>query len=120
MPNRKIYNILNEVSINEGKVKKILASLKIDKSPGPDDIHNRVLYENREQILISLTETLRNSFKTGKIPEDWKLAKVIPIFKKGKKSDPINYRPVSLTSTVCKIMETIIRDKRAFGRTRSD
>ena len=68
-------------------------------------------YENREQILISLTETLRNSFETGKIPEDWKLAKVIPIFKKGKKSDPINYRPVSLTLTVCKIMETIIRDK---------
>ena len=47
MPDRKIYNILNE-----GKVKKILASLKIDKSPGCDGIHHRVLYGNREQILI--------------------------------------------------------------------
>ena len=111
MPARKVYNILNEVSINEDKVKEILASLKIDKSPGPDGIHNRVLYENREQILVPLTETLINSFETGKIPEDWKLAKVIPIFKKGKKSDPNNYRPISLTSTVSKIMETIIRDK---------
>ena len=94
MPDRKIYNILNEVSINEGKVKEILVSLKTDKSPGPDGIHNRVLYENREQILVPLTETLRNSFETGKSPEDWKLANVIPIFKKGKKSDPNNYRPV--------------------------
>ena len=66
MPDRKIYNILNEVSINEGKVKEILVSLKIDKSPGPDGIHNRVRYENREQILVPLTETFRNSFETGK------------------------------------------------------
>ena len=54
------------MSINEGKVKEILASLKIDKSPGPDGIHNRELYENREQVLVPLTETLRNSFETGK------------------------------------------------------
>ena len=57
IPDRKIYNILNEVSIREGKVKEILVSLKIDKSPGPDGIHNRVHYENREQILVPLTET---------------------------------------------------------------
>ena len=46
---------------------KLTGELKIDKSPGPDGIHNRVLYENREQILVHvpLTETLRNSFETG-------------------------------------------------------
>ena len=48
-------------------------------------IHNRVLYENREQILIPLRETLRNSLKLViKIPEDWKLATVVPTLKKGK------------------------------------
>ena len=97
--------------LNEGKVKKILASLKINKSLGQNGIHNRVLYKNRHQILIPLTETLRNSFEIGKIPEDWKLANVAPIFKKGKNSDPSDYRPVCFASTVCKKMETIIRDK---------
>ena len=44
------------------------------------------------------------------LPEDWKRANVIPIFKKGKTSDPGNYRPISLTSTVCKVLESIIRE----------
>ena len=48
--------------------------------------------------------------KEGSVPPDWKLANVTPIFKKGSKGDPANYRPVSLTSVCCKVMESIIRD----------
>jgi hypothetical protein len=51
------------------------------------------------------------SFETGKIPEFWLTANIIPLFKKGKKLHPTNYRPISLTSIVCKIMIKIIRDK---------
>jgi len=51
-----------------------------------------------------------SSFELGEVPEDWRTA-VIPIYKKkGLRSDPINYRPVSLTSVPCKIMESLIRD----------
>jgi len=51
------------------------------------------------------------SYNTGNLPEDWKLANVSrTLFKKGSKSDPGNYRPVSLTSVACKIMESIIKD----------
>ncbi len=52
----------------------------------------------------------RRSVQHGEIPEDWKRANVTPIFKKGAKSDPGNYRPVSLTSVCCKILDSIIRD----------
>ena len=45
----------------------------------------------------------------GKVPETWKIGYVTPIFKKGKKSDPSNYRPISLTSIVCKTMESLVR-----------
>ena len=45
------------------------------------------------------------------MPDEWKLANVTPIFKKGSKSLPCNYRPISLTSVVCKMLETLIRDK---------
>ena len=46
----------------------------------------------------------------GRVPEDWKMENVTPIFKKGSKGDPGKYRPVSLTSVCCKMMESIIRD----------
>ena len=49
-------------------------------------------------------------YSTGCVPTDWRLANITPLFKKGAKSDPSNYRPVSLTSVVCKLMESIIRD----------
>jgi len=50
------------------------------------------------------------SWITGKVPEDWRKASVTPIFKKGKKEDPGNYRPVSLTSIPGKVMEQLILD----------
>ena len=51
------------------------------------------------------------SIDEGRIPRDWRSANVAPIFKKGKRDDPANYRPVSLTSVVCKVLESIVRDK---------
>jgi hypothetical protein len=51
------------------------------------------------------------SMEEGAVPSDWKEANVTPIFKTGAKSQPSNYRPVSLTSVACKMMESLIRDK---------
>ena len=90
---------------------KLLKNLKQSKSPGPDQIHNKVLYEIREQIVKPLTSMFQASLDSGQLPKDWKVANITPIFKKGKRTDPNNYRPVSLTSAVCKIMETMIRDE---------
>ncbi|PKU48584.1 rna-directed dna polymerase from mobile element jockey- hypothetical protein [Limosa lapponica baueri] len=75
---------------------------------GPDGIHPRVLRELAEVIAGPLSIIFERSWRTGEVPEDWRKANVIPVFKKGKKEDPGNYRPVSLTSIPGKVMERLI------------
>ena len=87
-----------------------LDKLQTDKSPGPDQLHPRILYETRDVIAYPLFLIFRKSLDTGKLPGDWKLAEVTAIYKKGSKHDRSNYRPVSLTSVCCKILESLIRD----------
>ena len=67
--------------------------------------------ELSEQLAPLLAHIFRSSLREGVVPEDWKRANVTPIYKKGPKADPGNYRPVSLTSVSCKVMESILRDQ---------
>ena len=53
----------------------------------------------------------KNSFKTGSLPTEWKMANIVPVFKKGDKACIENYRPISLTSIVSKVFEKYIRDE---------
>ena len=76
------------------------------KAQGPDEVPLRVLLE----LSIPLSILFNKSLETGKIPTDWKDANVVAIFKKGTKSVPGNYRPVSLTCVICKLLESFIRD----------
>ncbi|KAK4816876.1 LOW QUALITY PROTEIN: hypothetical protein QYF61_024518 [Mycteria americana] len=75
---------------------------------GPDEIHPRVLKELAEVLTKPLSIIYQQSWLTGEVPVDWRLANVTTIFKKGRKEDPGNYRPVSLTSVPGKLMEQII------------
>ena len=111
-PNCKfdVDNPLNNVIITDEAVHKVLSSLKVNKSPGPDLIHPRLLKELAKELASPLKKLFHKTMNVGKIPDKWKMAEVRPIHKKGSRASPNNYRPVSLTSVVCKVFECFIRD----------
>ncbi|KAK4825484.1 hypothetical protein QYF61_027639 [Mycteria americana] len=97
-----------EAPIIQGEmVSDLLHHLDPHKSMGLDGIHPRVLRELVEVLTKPLSILYQQSWLTGEVPVDWRLANVMPIYKKGQKEDPGNYRPVSLTSVLGKVMEQI-------------
>ena len=88
-----------------------LKQLRPDSSPGPDEIHPKVLKELAESLSVPLSIIFQKSLDEACVPTPWKEAEVVPIFKKGKRQDPTNYRPISLTSVVSKMLESIVRDR---------
>jgi hypothetical protein len=80
-------------------------------SSGPDGLCPYFLKQIRYSIVLPLSKIFEISYQTGKLPKIWSQAIVIPIFKKGDPSSVKNYRPISLCSVPCKIMESIINDK---------
>ena len=101
---------LRDIAITEEIVFKKLSEINVNKSAGPDNIHPKLLYELRNELVSSLTELFRLSLSSHTVPTDWKEANVVPLFKKGKKDKCENYRPVSLTCILCKIFESILKD----------
>ena len=87
-------------------VKKKLQQLKTDKSPGPDNVRP-LLKECATVLAKPLSLIFQQSYESGTMPDEWRTAHIVPIFKKGNRTDPANYRPVSLP---CKIMEAIIKE----------
>ncbi|PKU32042.1 rna-directed dna polymerase from mobile element hypothetical protein [Limosa lapponica baueri] len=89
-------------------VSDLLNDLDTHKSTGPDGIHPRVLRELAEVLTKPLSIICQQSWHTREVPVDWRLPNVTPIHKKGRKEDLGNYRPVSLTSMLGKVMEHLI------------
>ena len=86
----------------------LLLNLDPNKACGPDGITPRLLKIVAEEVTPALTLLFRNSYQTGTLPHDWKLAHITPVFKKGERYKAENYRPISLTCIACKVMEHII------------
>ena len=91
-------------------MKKKLKAMNVNKSPNPDGHHPVLLKELADELALALAIVCQKSLSEGCLPQEWKDAHISPIFKKGKKSVPGNYRPVSLTSIICKVIESLFQD----------
>ena len=103
-------NLLEDINISVSAVRRKIRGLRAESAAGPDGIGPRLIKELQEGLAPVLAHIFRRSLAEGRVPADWKKANVTPIFKKGTKGDPGNYRPVSLTSVACKMMESVMRD----------
>jgi hypothetical protein len=99
------------LTISAEEVVKQLQKQNPNKATGPDNIPPRLLKELAEVLGDPIAMIMNKSIQEGQLPTIWKKAHVVPIFKKGKKNVPGNYRPVSLTSVTCKVMESLVREK---------
>ena len=93
------------LKFNSSGVQKLLENLDPRKAYGPDLLPPRVLKELAPILAPALTKIYNKSYSTGVVPDDWRSANVTSAFKKGKKTLPVNYRPISLTCIACKLYE---------------
>jgi hypothetical protein len=108
--NSRTNEICSDPIITKENIRERLRTLNKTKTPGMDNINPLILSECSSAFSIPLELIFNLSFSSGKCPDMWLNANITPLFKKGDKLDPLNYRPVSLTSVICKLMESIVRD----------
>ena len=97
-----------DIDISINGILKLLNNLKPGKAAGPDSIRPILLKELRVELAPIIKVIFERSLQTVKLPADWCKANVTPIFKKGDNSLAANYRPISLTCILCKVLEHIL------------
>ena len=99
---------LDQLIITPEIVTKKIKAMKDNKTPGVNGIPPKLLMETVEQISIPLERVFNLSLKDGVGYFEWKEANIIPLFKQGSRNKSENYRPVSLTSVICKLLERLM------------
>ncbi len=100
---------MNAPRFTSAAVHKELSTLDTAKGSGPDDLHPFMLHFLADFLAEPITALYNKSLQSGEVPHDWRKAIICPIFKKGDPEDAADYRPVSLTSILCKIFEKLLK-----------
>ena len=99
---------MDDIVVSKDAIIKLLKGPNPSKALGPDELHPRVLKELASDLSPVFVHLFQQSVDTGKIPMEWYLANICPLFKKSDRSLAFNYRPVSLTCVPCKLLEHIV------------
>ena len=102
---------IGDIEISEEIVMDNLQKLRDDKASGVDELVPRFLNKIGNELVKPFTRLYQKIMVNEMVPSDWKDAYVIPVHKSGTKSTASNYRPIILTSQLCKVFETIVRDQ---------
>lgn len=100
-----------EIMIEEAGIYLLLNKLKTSSASDNLGFNNKLLKNISCSMSVILTALFSQSLSHGSIPDDWRIAKVVPFFKSGDRTSPLNYRPISLTNTICKQLEHIIHSQ---------
>ncbi|XP_065645525.1 uncharacterized protein LOC136075996 [Hydra vulgaris] len=98
--------LLRQISATD--VDTIISALKTNKSAGYDNLHPSLLKDSKDEIKVPLSHIFNLVIKTGLVPNEWKIAKVLPILKSGNKLKFDNYRPISVLPIISKVFEEIV------------
>ena len=99
---------MEDITFSVGGIHSLLRKIDVSKAKGPDNISPKILKELADVIAPILAIIFQVSYNSGQVPSLWKTANVVPVFKCGDKTNPANYRPISLTCICCKLMEKIV------------
>lgn len=108
VPPPPVQGVMPAIQFSEQGIIAIIENLKLSSTSGADDINTKLLKNTKNICAAYFRIIFEQSLSSGSIPLSWKEGQVVPIFKSGNKSSPLNYRPISLTSVPCKIMEHVI------------
>ncbi len=100
-----------DIDFDHRTVRKLLSNINSNKAHGPDGIHGQILKKCAVSLAFPLSKLFKLSYNMGQLPSEWKTANVVPVHKKGSKSDVENYRPISLTCLVVKTFERFIKEE---------
>ena len=104
----KTGSILHSVNVTSDQIEALIKSLNLNKASGPDLISHKMLKGAAKAISKPITILFNRSLDESTFPDTWKIANVIPIYKKGLASDPSNYRPISLLCSIGKLLELLV------------
>ena len=102
------YPDMPAIQVDTAGIAKLLGEIDPYKAMGPDGIPPKLLKELANEVAPCMGLMFSSSLKQSVLPNDWKTALVTPVFKKGSRNDPCNYRPISLTSVCCKLFEHVV------------
>ena len=107
-PEGKTSPDIDRLIIDTNGITKLLQKLNPNKAAGPDALSTRLLKETAIESAPILQKIFQKSIDSGELPKDWKMANIAPVYKKENRCIPSNYRPVSLTSVTCKLLEHVV------------